>query len=67
MFTSLQGGLSISRQEDVLVSPAPNYMSPLRRETGGSEEVKLDHRWDAAVWEKEVRRDKKSGRTRGKK
>lgn len=48
----------------MLCSPAPIHMSPLRRETGGSEEVLLDHIGDTAVWEKEAGRDKKSGRTR---
>lgn len=39
MATPLQGGLSVSRQADVLLSPATIHMSPLQRETGGSEEV----------------------------
>lgn len=64
VFPSPLGGLGVPGQEDVLLSPAPMHMSPLRGETGGSEEVKLDHRRDTAVWEKEEGRDKKSGRTR---
>lgn len=38
------------------LSPAMMYLSHLWRDVRGSEEVKLDLRRDATVWEKEVRK-----------
>lgn len=43
-----------SVSEAVQLSPAMMYLSSLGRDLRGSEEVKLDLRRDAAVWEKEV-------------
>lgn len=66
VFPLLRGGLSVPRQRmccSHLLRRTCNHSGGKR---GGSEDVKPDHRRDPAVWEKDVGRDKTSGRTRWK-